>query len=553
MIDEVSTIAQLLLPRETARLDKPLSFIFLYGPSGAGKSAIAPRLAKALCMPWLDLDDEIEHSSGRGIPEIFTHSGEAAFRLLETKTLQQAVSGLPSVIALGGGALLDPHNRRVAEASGTVVCLSAPLDVLTNRIQKEPKARPMLNLTAADQVELHLQLAQLLESRGDHYSSFPVQINTARASPVEVSRQIQVRLGRFYLQGIDRLNPHGCPVFVQPGGLAVLGSCLQQLSLRGPVAVVADSNVSALYGDSVLDTLHHSGFDASIITFPAGETHKSLDTVASLYQAFSALKLDRKSTVIALGGGITSDLAGFAASTYLRGVNWVVVPTTLLAMADASIGGKTGFDLPQGKNLVGSFYPPRLVLADPVTLQTLPQRELIAGLAEVVKAGLIADPGLLDLCAKGWTAVSDHMEELLRLSIAVKVTLVRADPFEHDRRAALNLGHTIGHAVEIASDYRLLHGEAVAIGMVIEARLSEQIGLAHVGLADNIEACLSGLGLPIKIPAGLSQEAIVRAMSFDKKRLDGTVRFSLPIRPGRVKVSVQVENWANIILKGRKR
>lgn len=204
MRDEVSTIAQLLLPGETARLDKPLSFIFLYGPSGAGKSAIAPRLAKALCMPWLDLDDEIEHSSGRGIPEIFTQSGEAAFRLLETKTLQQVVSGHPSVIALGGGALLDPHNHRVAEASGTVVCLSAPLDVLTNRIQKEHKARPMLNSTLGDQVDLHLQLAQLLESRKDHYSSFPVQINTAGASPGEVSRQIQVRLGKFHLQGIGR-------------------------------------------------------------------------------------------------------------------------------------------------------------------------------------------------------------------------------------------------------------------------------------------------------------------------------------------------------------
>jgi 3-dehydroquinate synthetase len=174
-----------------------------------------------------------------------------------------------------------------------------------------------------------------------------------------------------------------------------------------------------------------------------------------------------------------------------------------------------------------------LVLADPETLLTLPRRELIAGLAEVVKAGLIGDPGLFDLCAQGWQSVSDNIYEVICRSIAVKVNLVQSDPFEHDRRAALNLGHTIGHAIEVSSEYHLLHGEAVAIGLVAEARLAVYIGLSQMGVVDRIEDCLSGLGLPVKIPVGISPDAILKAMTFDKKSSEGTLRFTLPIRPGR--------------------
>ena len=448
MITERTTEEQLLFTGVSAAANMPRSFIFLYGPPGSGKSTITSRLARALGMPCLDLDSEIERISGSPIPKIFAQSGEASFRRIESETLGNVLSGPPSVIALGGGALLNPHSRRLAETSGTVVCLTAPLDVLVNRIQQVHKPRPLLDFAQNSPEDLRLQLNQLLVHRAEHYHSFPLQVDTTLGSPAYLSRQIQRHIGRFYLHSTGAQNRRGCPVFVQHGGLASLGTILKQANLSGPMAVVADTNVSALYGDAVMDVLHKSGYQASLIKFSAGEDNKTLDSVAGLYQGFSTLKLDRKSTVIALGGGITSDLAGFAASTYLRGINWVAVPTTLLAMADASIGGKTGYDLPQGKNLVGTFYLPRLVLADHETLASLPRRELVAGMAEVVKAGLIADPGLFDLCAQGWQAVSNNLEEVLCRSVAVKVRLVQSDPFERGRRAALNLGHTIGHAVD---------------------------------------------------------------------------------------------------------
>jgi 3-dehydroquinate synthetase len=245
--------------------------------------------------------------------------------------------------------------------------------------------------------------------------------------------------------------------------------------------------------------------------------------------------------VVTLGGGVVSDLAGFAAATYLRGIRWMALPTSLLAMVDAALGGKTGADLPDGKNLIGAFHPPRLILADPRALETLPEVERVNGMAEALKHGVIADPRLFEICAGGWDAVRASWDELLRRAIAVKVAIVREDPTEQGRRAALNLGHSIGHAIETASAYRLRHGEAVAIGMVAEARLAERIGLAGPGLAAQIAAALSGLGLPIRAPDDLDRAATERAFLVDKKRLDGKVRFALPAAIGDVRVGVQVE------------
>lgn len=524
------------------------TFIFLYGPPGSGKTTTARKLAQALALPWLDLDAEIERQAGCTIQNIFAQSGEAVFRQLEQEALLQAVSGPPAVIALGGGALLDQQNRQAAEAVGRVVCLSAALEVLLRRTRTEPGQRPLLGADGETEEMIRSRLSDLLARRQAHYSSFPIQLDTSRTTPGALAWQIQVRLGYYRVRSMSRLNNTGYTVFVQPGGLGVLGEHLKRLEMEGPVAVVADTNVTALYGEAALEALRLAGYHTELITIPAGEAHKTLATIASLWQGFLSVGLERRSTVVALGGGVTIDLAGFAAGTYLRGIHWVAIPTTLLAMADASIGGKTGFDLPQGKNLVGAFYPPRLVLADPQTLDTLPLRELRAGLAEVVKAGLIADPSLFELCAQGWPAVSEHLEEVVRRTMAVKVRIVQADPYERGRRAALNLGHTLGHAIETASDYHLLHGEAIAIGLVVEARLAERIGLARDGLAQRIAGCLAGLGLPTEIPADLSPKAIVQAAMVDKKRQAGDLRFALPLRLGRVRVGVTVPEWDQILL-----
>jgi len=226
----------------------------------------------------------------------------------------------------------------------------------------------------------------------------------------------------------------------------------------------------------------------------------------------------------------------------MRGCNWVAAPTTLLAMVDASMGGKTGFDLPEGKNLVGAFHPPRLVLADPDVLFTLPERELRAGLAEAVKHGVIADPGLFDLCAEGWEAVKPRLPEIVRRGMGVKVKVIEEDPYERGIRAALNLGHTIGHAVELVSGFELLHGEAVAVGMVAEARLAERLTVAGPGLSEALAGTLSELGLPVQIPAGMTRADLIRAMRVDKKKAAGVVHFALPVKIGEVKVGVEVKD-----------
>ena len=524
------------------------NFIFLYGPPGSGKTTTARKLAQALALPWLDLDAEIERQAGCTIQNIFAQSGEAEFRQREKEALQQAIAGPPAVIALGGGTLLDPQNRQAAEAAGKVVCLFASPEVLLRRTRTEPGLRPLLGADGETDETVRLRLAELLTRRQVHYSSFPIQLDTSRAAPGMLAWQIQVRLGHYQVRSMSGLNDSGYTALVQPGGLRMLGEHLKRLGLEGPVAVVADANVSIHYGETAQEALRLAGYQTDLVTIPAGEAHKTLATVDSLWQGFLSAGLERRSTVVALGGGVTIDLAGFAAATCLRGIRWAAVPTTLLAMVDASLGGKTGFDLPQGKNLVGAFYPPRLVLADPQTLETLPPRELRAGMAEVVKAGLIADPGLFELCAQGWPVVSEHLEEVLRRSMAIKLRIVQADPYERGRRAALNLGHTLGHAIETASDYQLLHGEAIAIGLVAEARLAERMGLAREGLAERIAACLAGLGLPTEIPAELSPKAIVQAAMVDKKRHAGGLRFALPLQPGRVRVGVTVPEWDQIFL-----
>jgi 3-dehydroquinate synthase len=276
------------------------------------------------------------------------------------------------------------------------------------------------------------------------------------------------------------------------------------------------------------------GRDIPSVIIQSGEEHKNLETVSCLWKSFLENGLDRKSTVIALGGGVIGDLTGFAASTYMRGMDWVAVPTTLLAMVDASLGGKTGFDLPEGKNLIGAFHPPKLVLADPSLLLTLPERELRSGMAEVVKHGMISDPELFALCSRGLDWVKANLEEIVRRAMAVKIKIIEEDPYERGFRAALNLGHTVGHAVELVSRFELTHGEAIAIGMVVEAKYSERIGLAQKGLSETIAQTLQKLRLPVQIPTILPREEIFRAMRVDKKKDSKVIRFALPVEIGKV-------------------
>jgi shikimate kinase/3-dehydroquinate synthase len=526
------------------------SMIFLYGPSGSGKSTTGRLLADNLNQPFYDLDDLVEAQAGVRIEKIFADEGETGFRIRERETLRGILRERSGVVALGGGALLDSDNREQVEARGVVVLLQAPVEVLYKRLRSEVVNRPLLSTDHGSGdpdagVPVHdlARLEELLSRRASHYASFPLRLDTEGRSPGKAAWDAQIFLGMFRVGGMDQEYD----VRVQSEGLDLLGEMLNLRQLTGSTVIVTDENVGSLYAQRLSATLQKSAISTQVIQIPPGEQHKHMATVTDLWNGFLEAGLERSSNVIALGGGVVGDLAGFAAATFLRGVNWVTIPTTLLAMVDASLGGKTGADLPQGKNLVGAFHSPRLVLADPDTLSTLPEVELRSGLAEVVKHGLIDDPVLFDLCAQGWSRIISDWGAVVRRGMAVKIKIIQADPYEKGLREALNLGHTIGHALEKASGYKIRHGEAVAIGMIAEARLSEYIGLAGSGIVETLGTTLMSLNLPTQIPPGLDRENILRAMTFDKKRAGGKIRFSLPVSIGDVQPGVEVDDLEEVL------
>jgi len=508
-----------------------MGHIFLYGPPGSGKTTVGELLAKNLSLPFVDLDDRIEHSAGSDISQVMSERGEQGFRDLESSELKRIMLKPDCVIALGGGTLLRPENRSYVESHGEIVYLDAGLSTLLGHLADDPEGRPLLV------GDLNIKLTSLLNNRSDHYNSFQNRVGTNDKSLAQIVWQIQILLGRFHLSSMGS----GYDALVRSTGLDSLGELLQDRGLQNPV-VVTDVNVAKYHSDLLLESLHRSKYSPRLITLPAGETTKTLETISCLWREFLDSGLDRKSTVVALGGGVIGDMAGFAAATYMRGVNWVVVPTTLLSIVDASLGGKTGFDLPEGKNLIGSFYPPKLVLADPAALNTLPEAELRSGLAEVVKHGIIADPYLFDLTAQGLEVVKANLQQIVRRAVAVKVKIIEEDPYENGFRAALNLGHTLGHAIEAVSGFRIRHGEAVAIGLVAEAKLAEILQIAGKGLSERISDALSALGLPVKIPQDLPQEELIRTMRFDKKKNAGITCFALPVDIGNVQVNVEVRD-----------
>ncbi len=520
--------------------------IFLYGPSGSGKSTTGRVLAERLDLPFLDLDAEIEARAGRAIPEIFARDGEARFRSWERETLERVLAEGEQIIALGGGALTAPETRALAEAHGRVVLLTANAEALLARLRADAVKRPLLVGDAAKKLDAYLA------RRAGHYASFSLQVDTTDKAPEEVAWELQLRLGLFRLRGMESRKHPAYDVRVRSGGLHCLGALLADRGLGGPIVVITDENVARHHLERALHSLRRAGYEAQGVVLPAGEAHKTAATATRLWEAFSAAGVERGSTVVALGGGVVGDLAGFAAATWMRGVPWAVAPTSLLAMVDASLGGKTGADLPQGKNLIGAFHPPRLVLADPDVLATLPRDEFVNGLAEVVKHAVIGDPALLPLARQALQAfyrdaLSPPVVDLIRRAMGVKVRIIEEDPYEAGLRAALNFGHTVGHGVELASGFRLRHGEAVAIGMVVETRMAERLGLAAPGLAEEIAATLHALGLPTEIPTDLDRGAILAAMQRDKKKAGGVVRFALPAAIGEVRVGVEVPGYERVL------
>ena len=490
--------------------------IFLYGPPGTGKSTIGKILARKLKIPYYDLDREVELNTGKSIPDIMAQEGEEMFRAYESSALKSFVGVKDSVIALGGGALLRESNRFIAEREGKVLLLMAELPTLLKRVQRDPNKRPLI---AGD---LKNKLTALLEKRKEHYDSFPLQHHVDNKPAEQNAREAQIKLGRHHLSAMGEYD-----VLVGQIGNPPFGNL-----------IVTDENVAKHH-------LEKFGDIKSVIV-PAGEEHKNLETVSYLWKAFLENELDRKSTVIALGGGVIGDMTGFAASTYMRGIDWIGIPTTLLSMVDASVGGKTGFDLPEGKNLIGSFHPPKLVIADPSLLLTLTDRELRSGMAEVVKHGIISDPELFAMCQRGMDWVKANLEDVVNHAMAVKIQVIEEDPYEKGIRAKLNLGHTVGHAVELVSKFELRHGEAIAIGTAAEARYAARVGLASQSTVEAIESTFEALGLPIHIPEEMPRDEIIQAMRMDKKKNAKSIRFALPVEIGKVEL-VNVDDLESVI------
>jgi 3-dehydroquinate synthase len=331
------------------------------------------------------------------------------------------------------------------------------------------------------------------------------------------------------------------PVYVEPGGLERLEQLVRLHLPERRVAMVADATVDRLYRGG---RLGRPGWTGETLTIPPGETSKTRDHWARLTDQLLERQFGRDSGLVALGGGVTGDLTGFVAATYMRGLPYIQVPTTLLAMLDASVGGKTGVDTPHGKNLIGAFHPPAAVLADPLTLNPLPEREYRSGLAEAVKHGLIADQAYFEWMESEAVALTRRdpgaVTHLIRRSIEIKAEIVSGDERESGRRAILNAGHTVGHALEQVSGYRLPHGEAVALGLVVESELAERLGIAPSGLRGRVAGLLGRLGLPQRLAERLEPGALLASMATDKKNRAAQIRFALPSGLGQMQ---RLDGW----------
>jgi 3-dehydroquinate synthase len=326
------------------------------------------------------------------------------------------------------------------------------------------------------------------------------------------------------------LGERSYPICIGAGILPGLGARVGEIDCGPRSAVVTDPNVAALYGSSVMSSLEDARLAPTVIELPEGEEHKDLQSVAFLYDRFLDARLERRCPVIALGGGVVGDVAGFAAATFLRGVPFIQVPTTLLAQVDSSVGGKTGVNHPAGKNLIGAFYQPRLVWADVRTLRTLPRRQVLAGVAEIIKYAVILSPDLFDLLEREMDRVlaldDDLLTGIVRLCCELKAMVVSKDERESGYRSILNFGHTVGHAIEKLTDYReYLHGEAIAIGMVLAARLSSVRGHCTQEVEDRVTRLIRQAGLPVEIPAELVGQHLALAIGSDKKVSADRVRF----------------------------
>ncbi len=543
---------------------------FLIGPSGSGKSAVGRLLAERLNKPFLDSDALVEEQCGQRIPAIFAREGEAYFRDCESRVLFEATRRYDSaVIATGGGIVTRQENRALLRSAGTCIYLSVQPEIALSRLDaqraeaaargEDPEIRPLL--AGSDPPA---RLRSLLADRVQWYEDAHVTFVTDEKSIEQVVQEI---IAALISAGEIASDPHllvvqrvhsgdGYNVVIDWGGLGRLSANLKMLGLPPRVFLITDQHVGSLYAPTLNGQLLATGFAPELLTIPAGEASKSQQQLNDIYDWLIDRHAERGEAIIALGGGVVGDLAGYAAATYLRGVPLVQVPTSLLAQVDSAIGAKTGSNHARGKNLIGAFYHPRLVLVDPATLLTLPVRERTEGWAEVVKYGMILDANL-------FTRLEAEADELRRFAhpsaqllyqiigrcIELKLSVIEQDEREQGLRALLNYGHTVGHALESVSGYgALLHGEAVSLGMVVAATIAVQAGMFSKAALARQNKLLKALGLPVVYDGPARATAILAAMQHDKKVTNKQVRWVMPRRIGAAETAVLPSELAESVI-----
>jgi len=495
----------------------------LGGPPGVGKSTVGALVAAALGWRFIDLDQAVEAAEGASVASIFERGGEAAFRARERAALREALRQERVVISVGGGALVDRALRHEALRCARVVTLRAPSATLRERLGGGVE-RPLLKGGAG-------ALEALLEARSAAYAEAHSEVDAT--GPVEAVTSAVVALARAAAPMVVPLGARSYRVQVGP-----LGALSREMASRTTAVLVTDATVERHWGDAAARAL--GGRPARVVLRP-GERSKTLRSVARVWEAAGAQGADRRAVIACVGGGVVTDVGGFAASTWLRGVPYVSVPTSLLAMVDASVGGKTGVDLPTGKNLVGAFHQPSLVWIDPAVLATLAPAHYRAALAEVVKVAAVREPGLLAWLEANAEALGSRptaealapggvVEAMIRRAVRAKIDVVAEDERESGVRALLNFGHTVGHALEVGAAFRALHGDCVAAGMRAELSVGVALGVTPAELRRRVVALMDALGLARSIGAdtGVAREAL----RYDKKRENGAFRVALACGAG---------------------
>ncbi len=517
--------------------------IALTGFSATGKTYVAEKVAAFLNWYWLDIDEEISKIKGKTIAEIFEQEGEAEFRRLESQLLYEACERERVVLSTGGGAIVDPANRNKLFQRCIVICLEAKADTIYQRLLHDTaySASPVYRPLLAGDNPLD-RIKELKFSRQSYYSMADWTIHTDNLTIDEVSHEVIKgwnyinRSNRGFqiesdLASIVQTKSGSYPVYVGWELIDSLGEKMRNSGLSGTAIIISDKSVYPIYGNKLKTSLEKSGFKVDSYLVPPGEISKNIEEVLKIWDFLIQKQIERKDIIIALGGGVVGDMAGFVAATYLRGISFIQVPTTLIGMTDASIGGKVAVDHPKGKNLIGAFYQPCLVLSDINTLTSLPERELLSGWAEVIKHGLILDSELVELLESNYDSLiklsPETTSKIIARSIGIKAMIVSEDERETGRRTLLNFGHTVAHGLEAATNYNnYLHGEAVAIGMVAATRLSQRLDFLSEEKVKRVKELLLKFRLPVDF-SGIDIDKVLKAMEFDKKVRNKSINWVL--------------------------